>query len=78
MKRDRPRAPKAIYCPSGLKFLPLEKANGIADCLKNQFTSHDFCEENHEQWVEAPVQALSEAVDDSLPDKVIPCDVQKK
>jgi hypothetical protein len=24
-----------------------EKANVIADCLENQFTSHDLCDENH-------------------------------
>jgi hypothetical protein len=32
LKRDGPRAPTAIHGPLGLKFLPLEKANAIADC----------------------------------------------
>jgi hypothetical protein len=56
LKRDGPRAP-------GLKFHPSEKANAIADCLKNQFTHHDVCDDNHERRVEDRVQALLEAVD---------------
>jgi hypothetical protein len=32
LKRDGPRAPTAIYGASGLKNLPSEKANAIADC----------------------------------------------
>jgi hypothetical protein len=35
------------------------------------------CEVNHERLVEVRVQALSEAVDDSPPEKVRPCDIQK-
>jgi hypothetical protein len=31
MKRNGPKAPTAIHGPSGLKFLPAEKANAIAD-----------------------------------------------
>jgi len=61
----------------GLKFCPLEKANTIVDCLENQFPPHDLCEENHEQQVEACVQALSKATDHSLPEEVRPCDIQK-
>jgi hypothetical protein len=53
LKRDEPRAPTAIHCLLGLKFLSLEKANAIADCLENQFTPHDLCDENHERRVEA-------------------------
>jgi hypothetical protein len=45
------------------KYQPLEKANTIADCLENQFTLHDLCDDNHERRVEARVQALLEAVD---------------
>jgi hypothetical protein len=33
LKGDGPRAPTAIYGPSGLKFHPSEKARAIADCL---------------------------------------------
>jgi hypothetical protein len=47
LKRDGPRVPTAIHGPSGLKFHPSEKANAIADCLENQFTHHDLCDENH-------------------------------
>jgi hypothetical protein len=49
MKTDRPKTPTAIHGPSGPRFLPLEKGNVTADCLENQFTPHDLCEENHER-----------------------------
>jgi hypothetical protein len=58
---DRPRAPTAIHGPSGRKFHLSEKANAIADCLENQFTHHDLCDEEHERRVEARVQGLLEA-----------------
>jgi hypothetical protein len=45
-----------------LNFHPVDKANAIADCLENQFTPHDLCDENHERQMEARVQALLEAV----------------
>jgi hypothetical protein len=65
LMRDGPRAPTAIHGTSGLKFLPSEKANAIADCLEIQFTPHDLCDENHERQVEAEVQALIETVDNN-------------
>jgi hypothetical protein len=77
MKSDSPKAPTIIYGPSGLKFRPLEKANAIANCLENQFTPHDLCEENHERRMEARVQTSSEVVDDSSSERVRPCDLQK-
>jgi hypothetical protein len=49
LKRDGPRAPTDIPGPSGLVFHPSEKANAIADCMENQFTHHDLCDENHER-----------------------------
>jgi hypothetical protein len=61
LKRDGPRAPTVIHGRSGIKFLPLEKANAIAECSENQFTPHDLCDENYERRVEARVQALLEA-----------------
>jgi hypothetical protein len=61
----------------GLKYHPLDKANAIADCLENQFTPHDLCEENHEQRMEARVQALLEAVYSDPPERIRPCDLQK-
>jgi hypothetical protein len=76
-KRDGPRAPTAIHGPLCLNFLPLEKVNAIADCLGNQFTPHDLCDENHEWRMEARVQALREAVDRNHPERIRPCDVQK-
>jgi hypothetical protein len=77
MRRDRTKAPTAVHGPSGIKFLPLEKVNVIADCLENQFIPHDVYEENHERRVQARVQALSEGVDDNPPEKVRPCDVEE-
>jgi hypothetical protein len=47
-------------------------ANEIADCLENQFTPHDLCDGNHERRVEASVQALLEAVDNKLPERIRP------
>jgi hypothetical protein len=67
MKRDRLKAATTIHGPCSLKFLPLGKSNVTANCLENKFTPHNLCEENHKQQVEAQVQALSEAVDDSPP-----------
>jgi hypothetical protein len=63
LKRDGPRSPTVIHGTSGLKFLPAEKANDIADCLEIQFTPHELCDEKHERLVEAKVQALLETVD---------------
>jgi hypothetical protein len=47
MKRDGPKAPTAVYGPLGITYHPKEKAIAIVDCLENQLTSHDLCEENH-------------------------------
>jgi hypothetical protein len=49
MQRDEPKAPTAVHGPLGIIYHPNEKANVIADCLENQFTSHDLCDENHER-----------------------------
>jgi hypothetical protein len=46
-------------------FHPLEKAIAIADCLENQFTLHDLCDENHKRQVEATVRTLLEPVDNN-------------
>jgi hypothetical protein len=48
-----------------------------ADCLENQFASHNLCDENHERQVETGVQALLTPVDDNPLGKVSPCDVRK-
>jgi hypothetical protein len=54
----------------------MEKGNVIAYCLENRFTPHDVCDEHHEQLVEACVQALLEAEDNTATERVRPYDVQ--
>jgi hypothetical protein len=51
MKKDGPKAPTTLFGPLGIRYHPNEKANMIVDCLENQFTSHDLCDENHERQV---------------------------
>jgi hypothetical protein len=65
MKRDGPKAPTAVYDPLGAIYHPNEKANAIAHCLENQFTSHDLCDENHERRVETRVQVLLASIADT-------------
>jgi hypothetical protein len=76
-KRDGPRVPTAIHGLLGLKYHPEDKANAIADCLENQFTLHDLCEENHERRVEARVEALLEAAESDSPERIRLCVLQK-
>jgi hypothetical protein len=40
LNRDAPKAPTVIHGYSGLKFLPLEKVNAIADSLEIRRTQH--------------------------------------
>jgi hypothetical protein len=75
--RNGPRAPTVIHGLLGIKYQPEDKAKAIADCLENQFTSHNVCDENHERRVEAGVQALLEADDSNPPARTIKCDLQK-
>jgi hypothetical protein len=63
MKRDGPKAPTAVHGPLRITYHPYEKANEIADCLENQFTSRDLCDEKHEREVGTTVQALLASVD---------------
>jgi hypothetical protein len=65
MKRDGPKAPKAVHGLLGLKYYPLEKGNGIADSLENQFTPHDLCDVNREHREEGTVKPLLESVDNT-------------
>jgi len=76
-ERDGPKAPTAIHGCFSLKFLPMEKANVIADCLENRFTPHDLCDKHHEKQVEASVRALLDTEDNTPTERVRPCDVQK-
>jgi hypothetical protein len=56
----------------------MDKSKAIADCLENQFTPHDLFDENHEQRVDAGVQAMLQAEDtDPPPEKIRPCDLLK-
>jgi hypothetical protein len=66
----------SIHGSSGLKFHPSEKVNATAASLEIQFTHH-LCDENHERSVEARVQALLEDLDNSPPQRIRSCDLQK-
>jgi hypothetical protein len=74
-RRDKPKAPSATQSPTGFKSFPFEKANMFVDCLESQFSPHDLCEGHHEQLVVTRIQALFEAEDNDLPERVRPCDV---
>jgi hypothetical protein len=69
LNRDASKAPTAIHGYSGLKFLPYDKANAIADCLENRFTHHDLCDAHHERRVEAFVQDILETGETALSEK---------
>jgi hypothetical protein len=43
------KAPTAVHGPIGITYHLKEKVSVIAKYLENQFTSHDLCDENHEQ-----------------------------
>jgi hypothetical protein len=62
---DGPKAPIAVHGSLGITYQTNEKANVIADCLENQFTSHDLRDNNLEQQVESTNQALLASVDDT-------------
>jgi hypothetical protein len=70
LNRNAPKAPTAIHDYHGLKFLPYEKANAIADCLENRFTHHDLCEEHRQRRVEDLVQDVLETEDTAPPEKI--------
>jgi hypothetical protein len=70
MKRDGPKAPTAVHGPLGITYHPNRKADMIVDCLGNRFTSHEPCDENHEQQVETGIQALLASVDNTPLGKV--------
>jgi hypothetical protein len=48
MKRDGPKAPTAAHGPLGITYYQNEKANVIAVCSENHFTSYDLCDKKHE------------------------------
>jgi hypothetical protein len=77
MKRDGLKVPTAIHGPLGLKYQHLDKATTTVNCVEDQFTPHNLCDENRKRQVDARVQALLEAADDTPLQKVRPCDIQK-
>jgi hypothetical protein len=77
MKRDGPKAPTAVHGPLGIIYHTNKKTKVIANCLENQFTSHNLCDGNHEQQMETRIQALLAFVDDTLLGKVRPFDTRK-
>jgi hypothetical protein len=77
IKGDGPKALTAIHGSLGHKYQQLEKATTIADCLENQFTPHDLCDENRNRRVEARVQAILEAGHDIPLKHVTLCDIKK-
>jgi hypothetical protein len=66
-----------FHGPLGITYYPKEEANIIADCLENQFISHDLSDENHEREVDTTVQALLAYIDGTPLDKLRPCDIHK-
>jgi hypothetical protein len=76
LNKDAPKFPSMIHGYSSLKFLPLEKANAIADFLK--IVSYNMiCEENHEREMETTVQGTLETDDTDTPEKIKSCDLKK-
>jgi hypothetical protein len=65
MKRDGPNISTCVHGHLGITFHRNGKANAIADCLGNQFTSHYLCDENHERRVETRVKALLASVNNT-------------
>jgi hypothetical protein len=76
-QRDGPKALVTIHGPLGLNCQPLEKATTIVNCLENKFTPHDLCDKNHKRWVQATVQELLDAADDTPLEKERSFDMQE-
>jgi hypothetical protein len=76
IKRNGPRAPTAIHGPLGFKYPALQKTT-IADCLENKFTPHDLWYENRNRRLEARVQAMLDAEQDTPLEIVRPCYIKK-
>jgi hypothetical protein len=71
MKTNRPKATTDVPGLLRITYHPNEEANVFADCLENQFTSHDLCDKNREREVGTRIQTLL-----GTPlRKVRPCDI---
>jgi hypothetical protein len=66
IKGDGPRVPTAIRSALCITYYPNEKTNATANCVENQFTSVDLCDENHERQVETRLQDLLASVGSHL------------
>jgi hypothetical protein len=77
LNRDALKALTAIHGYSGLKFLPREKTNAIADCLENRFTHHDLCDDHHDRRVVTLVQEILETENTIPTEKIRPRDLKK-
>jgi hypothetical protein len=66
-KRGGPKAPSAIHGPLGPIFFLIGNANIIADCLENQFRSHELCDCGRRRHMEVEVEALLATVDEDIP-----------
>jgi hypothetical protein len=75
MKRDGRKAPTTVHGPLGITYHPNKEAKVIADCLENQFTSHDLCNETYGRQAETRVQALLPSEDCTPMGKVGPRDI---
>jgi hypothetical protein len=64
-KKNGLKATTAVHGSLGITYRPNEKANVIADCLENQLTFHELCDEKHERQVETEVQALLAPADET-------------
>jgi hypothetical protein len=77
VKRGGAKEPTAIHGPFSVTVHLLEKVNAIADCLENQFTPHDLCDEIHKRQMAVRVQTLLEPEDSNPPKRIRPCDLQE-
>jgi hypothetical protein len=50
----------------GSTFYPIDKVKITADCLENQFTTHNFCDWDHRLHMEATVQTLLATVGEDI------------
>jgi hypothetical protein len=81
---ERTKLDKHTFCKSAIHgllgpiFHPNDKANMIANCLQNQFRSHELCDYDHRQYVEAKVEALLATVMETTKLSSDPATSQKK
>jgi hypothetical protein len=77
-KRGWLKVPSTIHGPLGLIFYPIDEANVIADCLRDQFRARDLCDCDCRCHVEAEVEALLGTIDEDTPVNFWLFDVSKE